>query len=121
MKRQFRYLVGLFIMMAGFVSVAKSSVALLIHDYAEGADNSYFIYKHVKKRKQDVEDFHVAFLAANGTSSEAYVRKKPHSPVPAPASFFRQWIYRPVLDTSSQLVRFLSGRTMCLLGCRLTI
>lgn len=108
-------------MVAGFVSVAKSSVALLVHDYTEGADNSYFIYKHVKKRKQDIEDFHVALLGGNIMSSEACVRKKPSNRVPAPPSFFRQWNYRQVIDTSSLPVRSLSGRTTCLLTCRLTI
>lgn len=108
-------------MVAGFVSVAKSSVALLVHDYTEGADNSYFIYKHVKKRKQDVEDFHVALLAANISSSDAYVRKKPSNRLPVLPSFFRQWNYAQVITTASLPVRALSGRTTCLLTCRLTI
>lgn len=40
----------------GLVILARPSFILLTHNFQEEADNAYFIYKHVKKRKQDFDD-----------------------------------------------------------------
>lgn len=53
---QKKYIISLLVALIGLVLVARPTFILLTHDFQAEADNAYFIYKHVKKRKQDFEE-----------------------------------------------------------------
>lgn len=53
---QKKHFLSLLVALLGLLVVARPTFMLLTHDFKEGADNAYFIYKHVKKRKQDFDE-----------------------------------------------------------------
>lgn len=53
---QKRHFLSLLVVVIGLVLIARPTFILLTHNFQAEADNAYFIYKHVKKRKQDFEE-----------------------------------------------------------------
>lgn len=53
---QKKHFLSLLVALLGLLIVARPTFILLTHDFQAEADNAYFIFKHVKKRKQDFDE-----------------------------------------------------------------